>query len=85
MLFLFLFFVVKICGLFYFFVVKICGEKRIHVRFWAGYNESILRSKRHQLNESPKGVTGSWLEILTASWLICFGLFHFSQRNISIK
>jgi hypothetical protein len=42
-----------------------------------GYNESLLRSKRHQLNESPKGVGLFWQEVLTATLLDQkgFGMF----------
>ena len=32
-----------------------------------GYNESILRSRRHMLNESPRGSTGTWQKLLTVS------------------
>lgn len=41
----------------------------------SGYNESLLRSKRHQLNESPKGTTGLWKDILTAALMIWSSIF----------
>ena len=34
-----------------------------------GYSESLLRLKRHQLNESPKGLDATWTKILTDSWI----------------
>ena len=50
-----------------------------------GYNESLLRSKRHQLHEVPKGIPPSWIDRLTASltsinWL----LFVFSLWPIQV-
>ena len=33
--------------------------------FSTGYSETLLRLKRHQLNESPKGVDANWQKILT--------------------
>lgn len=41
----------------------------------SGYNESILRMKRHQLHQSPKGVTGIWQDILTEAVLVSGMLF----------
>ena len=34
----------------------------------SGYNEALLKSKRHQLHESPKGLTPVWTKILTDSF-----------------
>ncbi|CAK9025768.1 unnamed protein product [Durusdinium trenchii] len=34
-----------------------------------GYNENLLRQKRHQLNECSKGAIGVWQHILTATWV----------------
>ena len=34
-----------------------------------GYNESILRLKRHQLNETAKGCAPFWQQLLTVPWL----------------
>jgi hypothetical protein len=34
-----------------------------------GYNESILRLKRHQLNETGKGCQPFWQQLLTVPWL----------------
>ncbi|CAK9066939.1 unnamed protein product [Durusdinium trenchii] len=33
----------------------------------SGYNESLLRSKRHQLHEVPKGIPPSWIDRLTVT------------------
>lgn len=36
-------------------------------KFFSGYNESILRLKRHQLNETVKGCTPFWQQLLSDS------------------
>ncbi len=49
-----------------------------------GYNESLLRTKRHQLNESPRGLEPLWQKILTVT-CICFISRFFSLFYIQIK
>ena len=44
-----------------------------------GYNEFLLRCKRHQLHESPKGTTGFWKDRLTATWLIWTEVLFYSS------
>lgn len=39
-----------------------------NVSTW-GYNEALLRNKRHQLNESPKGLSPFWQDLLSVSVL----------------
>ena len=51
-------------------------------RHWklSGYNESLLRSKRHQLNECPKGIPAEWIDRLTDTLtLITFKQFFFGD------
>ena len=43
----------------------------------SGYNESLLKAKRHQLHESPRGLTPFWTQILTET-LHCIELKHFT-------
>ena len=33
----------------------------------SGYNEGLLRAKRHQLNETPRGMPAAWADRLTAT------------------
>ena len=54
-------------------------------KFGLGYNESILRLKRHQLNESPKGCTPFWQQILTVSGLQCFDLVSVVLKFVALK
>lgn len=59
--------------------------------FWPcpGYSEALLRLKRHQLNESPKGLDATWTKMLTDSWIemniskliTCFVLVRCSQHG----
>ena len=41
-----------------------------------GYNESLLRTRRHQLNESPKGLEPLWQKILTVTCICYLHVFH---------
>lgn len=51
----------------------------------SGYNESILRSKRHQLNECARNVSGTWIQILTVPQLDSCLIFCFLCFCLSIK
>ncbi|CAK9111498.1 Uncharacterized protein SCF082_LOCUS51755 [Durusdinium trenchii] len=46
----------------------------------SGYNESILRVKRHMLNETPKGLNPFWTKLLTVTPAVQH--LHFQKYNL---